>query len=384
VSIVLNVIVVGSADRTLEGVIRATGANATTAGEGALASLASAVAAQPDVIVVDVRERKTIPAAIGLIRRQHPQTGVVLVAASLEPALLLDAMRSGVTEVVAEPVKQEDLENAISRVVSQRPSTKVGRVVGFVGAKGGVGTTTVAVNVAAALGSVSKPERTLLIDLHQAGGDAALFVGAEPRFSIVDALENTHRLDQNLLRSMVGEAVPHVDLLAASERPVAGHLEPAKVRRLFEFAATTYAYVVVDLPRTDGPVMDALDHVHQIVIVANQELATVKSAGRLATTMRQRYGRDRVSVVLSRSDRQADIGHADVERVVGCEVSVTFPSDYRQALNALNKGRPLVLDGGTDLSDAFTRYARDLAGVRKDEPQATRSGLLGRLSLRRV
>jgi Flp pilus assembly CpaE family ATPase len=110
----------------------------------------------------------------------------------------------------------------------------------------------------------------------------------------------------------------------------------------------------------------------------------VKSAGRLATAMRQRYGRDRVSVVLSRSDRQADIGHSDVERVVGCEVSTTFPSDYRLALQALNKGRPLVLDGGTDLSGAFTRYARELSGIRKDEPQAARSGLLGRLSLRRV
>jgi pilus assembly protein CpaE len=384
VSTVLNVIVVGSSDRKLEGVIRATGANATTAGDSALSTLASAVSAQPDVIVVDVRERKTIPPAIAIIRRQHPQTGVVLVAETLDPTLLLEAMRAGITEVVAEPLKQEELESAISRVVSQRPTTQVGRVIGFVGAKGGVGTTTVAVNVAAALGNIAKPARTLLIDLHQAGGDAALFVGAEPRFSIVDALENTHRLDENLIRSMVGEAVPHVDLLAASERPVAGHLEPAKVRRLFEFSATTFSFVIVDLPRTDGPVMDALDHVHQLVIVANQELATVKSAGRLASAMRQRYGRERVSVVLSRSDRQADIGHSDVERVVGCEVTTTFPSDYRVALQALNKGRPLVLDGGTELSTSFTRYARELSGIRKEEPQTARSGLLGRLSLRRV
>jgi Flp pilus assembly CpaE family ATPase len=100
--------------------------------------------------------------------------------------------------------------------------------------------------------------------------------------------------------------------------------------------------------------------------------------------LRQRYGRDRVSVVLSRSDRQADIGHADVERVVGCEVGTTFPSDYRLALQALNKGRPLVLDGGSDLANAFIRYARELAGVRREEPQAARAGLLGRLSLRRV
>jgi pilus assembly protein CpaE len=384
VSIVLNVIVVGSADRTLEDLIRSTGANATSAGEGALASLSSAVSAQPDVIVVDVRERKALPAPIPVIRRQHPLTGIILVAESLDPALLLEAMRAGVTEVVSEPLTPADLEAAITRVVSQRPLAQVGRVFGFVGAKGGVGTTTVAVNVAAALGGIGKPDRTLLIDLHQAGGDAALFVGVEARFSIVDALDNTHRLDQNLLRSLVVEAGPCVDLLAASDRAVAGHLEAAKVRRLLEFAPSVYKHVVIDLPRTDGPIMDALDHVHAIVIVANQELATVKSAGRLANALRQRYGRDRVSVVLSRSDRQADIGHADVERVVGCEVGTTFPSDYRLALQALNKGRPLVLDGGSDLANAFIRYARELAGVRREEPQAARAGLLGRLSLRRV
>ena len=73
----------------------------------------------------------------------------------------------------------------------------------FVGAKGGVGTTTVAVNVATALAKLAGTERTLLIDLHVANGDAAVFLGAEPRFSIVDALENTHRLDEAFFRGLI-------------------------------------------------------------------------------------------------------------------------------------------------------------------------------------
>src|SRR5439155_6370414 len=141
----------------------------------------------------------------------------------------------------------------------------------------------------------------------------------EPRFSVTDALDNAHRLDQTFFRSLVTSAAPQVDLLASPERAVATHLDPAKLRRLIEVGSTTHGYTVVDLPRSDGLVLDALDQLTAIVIMANQELATVKSAGRLAATLRQRYGRDKISLVLSRSDRQADIGHGDVERAVGCE-----------------------------------------------------------------
>jgi pilus assembly protein CpaE len=379
----LNTLVVGSPDRQLEEALRAAGMNTSPLAESSLASLVPAAAAQPDVIVLDLRGKTSVPAAVGPIRRQHPATGIVIVSSSLDPALLLEAMRAGVNEIVSEPCSPADLEAAIIRVVGQRPMAEVGQVFGFVGAKGGVGTTTVAVNVATALGAVGRPERTLLIDLHQAGGDAGVFLGAEPRFTIVDALQNTHRLDQTFFRSLVSRVAPELDLLSAADLAIAAHPEPARVRRLLEFVATLYKYTVVDLPRSDGPVMDALDHLSALVIVTSQELAAVKSAGRLASVLRHRYGRNRVSLVLSRSDKKADIAREDVERAVGSEIAFSFPSDYRQALQALNKGRPLALDGETDLAGAFKRYAFELAGVSPDR-KAPRPGLLGRLSLRRV
>ena len=88
--------------------------------------------------------------------------------------------------------------------------------------------------------------------------------------------------------------------------------------------------------------LDALESTTRVIVVANQELATVRAATRLAASLRQRYGRDRLSVVISRFDQQADIGQSDVERVLGSPVAFTFPSNYRVALDALNAGRPLV------------------------------------------
>ena len=121
------------------------------------------------------------------------------------------------------------------------------------------------------------------------------------------------------------------------------------------------------------------------MIVANQELAAVRNAGRMATALRQRYGKDRIRVVLTRYDKQAEISQEDVERVIGLAVKHVVPSDYRAALQALNKGRPLALDTGSRLSDAFTSIASDLSGVRlesaADAPKG--SGIFGRITGRR-
>jgi pilus assembly protein CpaE len=305
----------------------------------------------------------------------------VIVTTSLEPALLLEAMRAGVNELVCDPVTQADLEKAIHRVVRQR-TVSAGRIFAIVGAKGGVGATTVAVNTASVLGAAAKPDRALLIDLHQAGGDAAVFLGVEPRFSILDALENTHRLDLVFLKSLVTHVAPHVDLLASSERTVWGSPDASTIRTVIDAVTSAYRFTVLDVPRSDRAALDALDRVATIVIVANQELATIKSTGRLAETLRQRYGRDKVTVVLSRSDRRADIGHADVERVLGVPVAHTFPSDYRTALQALNKGRPVALDNHNELSSSFRRFALQLAGIHSDREQVGRPGLLGRITQR--
>jgi pilus assembly protein CpaE len=371
----VNLLLVGSTDRQLEDILRACGMiNAPVSG-AELATLAQPGTKQPDVLVVDLRGHAHLPAALPILKRQHPSTGVLIVADRLEPALLLEAMRAGVTELVAAPLVANDIDAAISRLAVQRSvSPDSGTALAFVGAKGGVGTTTVAVNVATTLARLV-PGSTLLVDLHVANGDAAVFLGAEPRFSIVDALENTHRLDEAFFRNLVVKTKSGVDLLSSSERVMVAPLDVRRIRTLLEMAERHYRYVVLDIPRSDAAVLDALEGVRQIVIVANQELATVRSASRMAATLRQRHGKDKLTVVMSRPDRLAEIGHEDVERAVGVKVKHTLPSDYRRALEALNKGRPLALENQNELSASLERLARSLAGL--DKPAAATKAAKG-------
>jgi pilus assembly protein CpaE len=361
----VNLLLVGSSDRQLEDMLRACGMISAPVSGAALATMAQPGAMQPDVLVLDLRGQAQLPAALPNLKRQHPSTGVLIVADRLEPALLLEAMRAGVTELVAAPLMASEIEAAISRLAVQRAVTpNSGMALAFVGAKGGVGSTTVAVNVATTLARLV-PGSTLLIDLHVTNGDAAVFLGAEPRFSIVDALENTHRLDEAFFKNLIVKTKAGVDLLSSSERMMTSPLDVRRIRTLLEMAERHYRYVVLDVPRSDAAVLDALEGVKQIVIVANQELATVRSASRMAATLRQRHGKDKLTVVMSRPDRLAEIGHEDVERAVGVKVKHTLPSDYRRALDALNKGRPLALETHNELSASLERLARALAGLEK-------------------
>ncbi len=371
----LNITIVGSSDRQLEELLRSQSTRIRSMPVAELLALAQPAAAQPDVVLLDARESGALPPTLVTLKRQHPSTGVVIVAARMDPALMVEAMRAGVNEWLAEPITAHDLALAIERVTSIRPANVHGHIFAFIGAKGGVGTTTIAVNVATALAQAAEDERTLLMDFHLSYGDAAVFLGAEPRFSVADAMENTHRLDESFFESLVVRSkAAGVHLLGSAERAV-GAVDLRRIATLLQFAATHYRYTLLDVPRSEAAVLDSLEGVASIVIVANQELATVRNAGRIAGTLRQRYGKDRVKIAISRFDKQAEIGAEDVERVVGSPVKYTVPSDYRTALNGLNKGRPVALDRDNKLTPAFQSMAYDLAGMRAEKvTEAPRSG----------
>ena len=377
-STVINLV---SGDPQLVQLVRATGVPCVLVSRDSLNGLADVGTKQPSVLVIDLREDGQIPSALPLLKRHHPTTGVLLVASQLDPTLLLEAMRAGVNEFVTAPVNASDLQSAIKRLMGSLSTAVRGDIYAFVGAKGGVGATTVAVNTATSLGKLH-PESTLLIDLNAACGDAAVFLGAEPRFSVMDALENVGRLDAAFFKGLVVRTKGGLDLLGAAARPVSRNFEPGRIRTLLEFATQTYQYTVLDVPRSDSAALDSLELATKIVLVVNQELATVRNASRMAATLKQRYGQGRLNMVLARTDRRAEIGLDDVERTVGLEIGHTIPSDYRLALNAMNKGRPVVLDGGNELSSAFKAFARQLASV-PDEPKEEKArpgSLFGRLA----
>jgi pilus assembly protein CpaE len=377
-----QVCIVGARERDLEGMLTAVGLRPTAIGVADLAALALPGGRPAAVLVIDVRGSRQFPAALPDLKRAHPQTAIVLVAAALETSLMLEAIRCGVTECLVEPVAPAELVAAVSRTSEPRQVPSAGQVFGIVGAKGGVGATTVAVNLAAELARVA-PRETLLVDLHLSHGDAAVMLGAEPRFTVGDALQNIHRLDEAVLRGLVTPTSAGVDLLGSPNTWAVESMLDGTTH-LVSVAARLYRYVVLDLPRSGFWAKEAIADLTRVVVVANQELSTIRHASRLVAVLQRRYGGEHLSVLVSRFDPQSDIRRQDIEQVIKVPIRHVVPSDYRLALRAQNMGRPLTLENHSRLAASFRDLSRDLAGIPAPPAAAAAgSGLFGRLSGRR-
>ena len=335
----------------------------------------------PPVIVFDMRGQDQLPQGLPALRRQHQNVGIVLIVSSLDPRMMLEAMRVGVNECVAEPLSPKSIDEAVRRVLTNVAPRQAGQVFAFIGAKGGVGASTLAVNTATTL-SRETHGSVLFVDLHIGHGDAAVFLGLEPRFSVMDALDNLHRVDESFFSGLVEKAPSGVHLLGSATRGRPAAIETKKARALFESAALTYGVTVLDVPRSDVALIDSLDHATAIVMVTSQEIASLRNTARMADALRQRYGPARVKVVVNRFHKEAVIAQEDMERVLGSDVK-RIPGDYHLALEAQNAGRPIVLDMDSKLAKALANFARDLAGVEREHAEKP-SGVLGRLAWRRA
>lgn len=379
----LSIALLGSSDRDLFIGLRDRGYRVSESSASEVSSLYPPGAKGPDAFLVDTRGITPPSRDLAALRRQFPTAGVVVVADALDPNGMLEAMRLGITEWLPAPISLQDIEGALRRVT--RPAsarTVAGQCFAVVGGKGGVGSTTIAVNLATALHKATG-EPTLLVDMHMAHGDAGIFLGVESRFTVLDALENIQRLDDAYLKGLVTPTPSGLDLLAAANRPVIGTLDVMRVRALIDFVKSAYPWVVVDCTRSDSSVIESLDTANTVLVVANQELPTLRSASRLAAGLRQRCGANRIKLLISRFDSQSEIDRKDVERVLGGKVSFTFPSDYRAAVTALNKGEPLVLSNQGLLATSFVTAAREIANLPPVAREAARGGLFARLGGKR-
>ena len=330
-----------------------------------LSALEHATARCPTCSCSTCGARSGVPAEIcWRSRSRHPRhVDVVIVASALDPAMMLEAMRAGVIEFVTEPLQAPELRAAIERVVGHHVARAApGKVLAFIGAKGGVGTTTLAVNVATALGARA---RCCWWTCTSTGTVMRRCSWVSNRgFRWPTRSRTPSRLDASYLRSLVVRSKDGVDLLASPERPV---LKPARSVRIArgccQRLAELYPYVVLDVPRSDFGIVDALDPLTNITLVVNQELPPVRRAAQVGALLRQRYGKDRVGAAVTRYDARADIGQEDIERVVGLPVWATLPSDYRKVLAAANAGRPLVSDNHSRLAGSIVQLAERLAGA---------------------
>src|SRR5262245_47904280 len=262
-----------------------------------------AAANPPTLTIVDIRHGAKSD-AVERARGSWPAATIFAIASSAQPEQILQAMRAGANEYLAWPL-DDSFTSAIHRA-AERSKPKDGSrsscVFSFFGVKGGAGTTTVAVNSAIVIARLSK-KPTLIIDLHQFIGEVSLFLGVRPRFTLVDALDNLHRIDSEFLRELVVKHKTGLDILAGGEqadRP--GPQDTGNFEQLLQTLGRSYDYIIIDAGLVTDPCADvAVFAADAIFLVANPDIACVRNTHRVVDRLTQLgAGRDRVRVLLNR------------------------------------------------------------------------------------
>ncbi len=351
--------------------------------------------AGPDIVVVDLRaDASSGMAAIERLRASQPSVAIFAIAGTAEPDLILQAMRAGANEFFpwaaggqASRTMEESLHGAVRRTAARREAAHAGArqpcvTHVFLGAKGGAGTTTVAVNCAVELARLSK-RPTIIVDLKQCLGEVALFLGVRPRFSVLDAIENLHRLDKDFLKELVAKHKSGLDILAGSEqfdRP--NGQDSGAIEELLRVLARMYDYIVIDAGNMiNSVIVSGLYAADTVFLVTNPDLPSIRNAQRLVDRARQLgAGSERIKILLNRTSDQLLIAPKQIETALGYGIHHSFSSDYRTVSTALNSGVPLALTNGSELSTQFSTFTRQLLGqheeVKEPEKRRTFLGLL--------
>jgi len=347
--------------------------------------------AAPDVFIVDIRaDASSGMATIERLRAGHSSVAIFAVAAAPDPDLILQAMRAGANEFFAwTPAgmarsAEESFQGAVRKTAARRDAATAGsrqpcHTHVFLGAKGGAGTTTVAVNCAVELARTSK-RPTAIVDLKPCLGEVALFLGVRPRYTVLDAIENLHRLDRDFLKELMSRHKSGLDILAASEqfdRP--GAQDAGAVEELLRVLTKLYDYVVIDAGNIiNSCAIAALYAVDTVFLIANPDVPSVRNAQRLVDRVRQLgAGSERIKVILNRMTEHHLIGPKQIETALGYGIHQAFASDYPTVSNALNSGVPLTLSNHSELAAQFGNFTKQLLGqdAGTAEPERRRSFL---------
>ena len=329
-----------------------------------------------DLAISDIRGgASSVQWALERVRTAWPSADIIAVATSSDPEQILTAMRAGANEFVAWPPHQpsvfdQGLHAALVRS-AERARAKGGdrrsaQILSFFGAKGGAGTTTLAVNTAIDLARTSK-RPTLIIDLHQFLGEVALFLGVRPRFTLVDAIDNLHRLDAEFVRELVARHKSGLDILAGAEqvdRP--GPQDAPALEQVLQVLGRSYEFIVIDAGTVTGACAEvAVYGGDTIFLVANPDVPSIRNAQRLVDRICQMGAdRDRLRVVLNRVSDQHLIAPKQIESALGHPIVQAFASDYGTVSAALNSGVPLTLSTHSELAAQFSNFTSSILNPR--------------------
>jgi pilus assembly protein CpaE len=339
---------------------------------------------KPDIVLMDIN----MPGIDGItaseaITQQVPFTQIIMMSVQGEADYLRRSMLAGAREFLIKPFSSDELISSMRRVyelgASRReampaqapPSPKpedrspeeLGKVVAVFSPKGGVGCSTVAINLAIALHHVEgKP--VALVDGSLQFGDVAVLLNLQANRSLADLAPHIDELDHDLLNHVVVDHESGIKALLAPPRPeMADLIAPGVLNTILDELRNLYAYVVVDTPNTlADATLAVLDTADRVVLITTPEIPSIKNAKLFfEVTEALEYSLDKTILILNKADRQSNIRAEDIQASIKHPVASQIPLDERTATTAANQGVPFMISAqSTPVAQAMMSFGRHL------------------------
>jgi pilus assembly protein CpaE len=346
----------------------------------------------PDLILMDVAMPK-LDGYAATQRIRAAETGqrrvpIILLTADADVEVRVKGIRVGADDDIVKPFHPLELMARIKAVLPVEPAPVTGaaaptfgRLCCFYGAKGGVGTTTMAINTAIALATRMK-RKTALLDANLQFGDMRVFLdlGLDSA-SVVNAITEPD-LDSELLKRLVVSHRAGMDLLLAPPNPEQADIvverqraDPNSLHNILGLMRKAYDYTIVDMAKTiDDFNLQLFDEADVIFVVMTADLSCLKNVRLVLETMDSLgYERGKVQLVLNRSNAYTGINVDNAESALGRKIDYQVINEYRGAISALNSGEPFMFsrpDG--PLGQSVSKFAREVDTLLAAEVAAER------------
>ena len=297
---------------------------------------------------------------------------VIALAQSREPELLLLAMRGGCTEFLHKPLKLEAFHEVLRRLERQWTTTVartpvLGSILSFFGAKGGVGTTTLAVHLAMYLVQCHQ-KRVLLIDNHVELGHVSVYLGIDgSRYHFNEVVRNVSRLDSELLQGFVAKHSSGLEVLSSPD--VCGtmnNMDPEAIAKTLEFLRTEYDFVLLDCATSlDDNALAVIDLSTRVYLVATPEIGAIRDLSRYVDNLMQiDYTMDKMHVVINRFSSRYAVSVEQIEKAIRLPIAIRLPNSYTELVRSVNLGEPVSSKTKSDFAAQCVKWANSLVGAR--------------------
>jgi pilus assembly protein CpaE len=338
---------------------------------------------RPEVVLLDITKLPlAFEEAVRGVRAALPDCMLMALDTTAQPDTILAAMRVGANEFLYPPLG-DNLRNAIERRSTVRPrarenSRPPGKVLGFLSAKGGCGASTIACHLAAELGRISaqRAEHALLADLDLQSGIVGFLMKVKSPYSVLDAVQNLHRLDFSYWNALVSAEWPGLEIVAAPAGYLPKDTVPGEsLAKVVAFVRAHYAWTVADLGCTlNLATVTVLDEIDDIYLVTTLEVPSLHQAKLAVQTLINAGFGNRLHVILNRTPQRPDVTAEELERILGLPIDTMLPNDYYALYEAFCKGK--LLPPGSHLSRQLSAFAMRLAGAPVEKGKR-RFGLFG-------